>query len=225
MSDALVLSGISRSFVQGEARLDVLRGADLTLEAGARVALLGPSGSGKSCLLHIAGLLERPDAGEVVLAGHAAGDESDAQRTRRRLHHIGFIHQLHNLLPEFTALENVMLPARLAGRGRGEAEAAARALLDDLGLAERATHLPAQLSGGEQQRVAIARALVNRPELLLADEPTGSLDAQTGAAVADVLMDMAAASKAAVLLVTHDMQLAARADRILHLSEGRLVAA
>ncbi|MCS6877372.1 MAG: ABC transporter ATP-binding protein [Geminicoccaceae bacterium] len=218
----LRLVGIRRSFLQGTVTLEVLKGVDLELEAGTLAALVGPSGSGKSTLLHIAGLLERPSAGEVVIEGRAAGDLSDAERTRLRRARIGFVYQFHNLLADFSALENVVLPQLLAGVGWRAAEARARALLARLGLAERLHHRPGRLSGGEQQRVAIARALANRPALLLADEPTGNLDPHTAEEVFALLLEVVREAGAAVLIVTHDAELARRTDRIWRLVEGRV---
>ena len=220
MSSHFVLRNIHRGFSQGTRRLDVLRGADLEVQAGEVVALVGPSGSGKSSLLHIAGLLERPDSGTIELAGQTVDSDNDAQRTAMRLKHIGFVYQFHNLLPEFSAEENVAMPARLAGQGSKQACQEAAALLGRLGLADRATHLPSQLSGGEQQRVAVARALAHQPDLILADEPTGSLDSEAGSKVADLLLGEARAQGVAVLLATHDLELAGQADRIVRLRDG-----
>jgi lipoprotein-releasing system ATP-binding protein len=218
----LRLSAIRRSFAQGGLTLEILRGAELELAAGTLAALVGPSGSGKSTLLHIAGLLERPTAGEVAIEGRATSGLRDAERTRLRRARIGFVYQLHHLLADFTAAENVVLPQLLAGVARGSAEARARALLDRLGLGARADHRPGRLSGGEQQRVAIARALANRPALLLADEPTGNLDPHTAAEVLDLLLEVVREAGTAVLLVTHDPELARRTDRVWRLVEGRL---
>ena len=222
MSSAFALTDIHMRFTQGSRELHVLDGASLEIAAGEVVALVGPSGSGKSTLLHIAGLLEKPDSGDISLKGEAIAKNDDAERTALRLKHIGFVYQFHNLLPEFTAQENIAMPLRLNGQGRKQAEAQAAALLAILGLAERTTHLPSQLSGGEQQRVAIARALAAQPTLILADEPTGSLDAQAGEKVVDMLLAEARRQGAAVLLATHDMELAERADRIVRLREGKI---
>lgn len=222
MSKQVVIDGIERRFVQGTRELHVLRGASLEIAAGEVVALVGPSGSGKSSLLHLVGLLEKPDGGTITLNGEVIDTDNDRARTAVRLRHIGFVYQFHNLLPEFTAQENIALPARLAGQGKQTAMAAAMASLERLGLADRATHLPSQLSGGEQQRVAIARALANHPTLLLVDEPTGSLDSAAGEKVADLLVREAKEQGAAVLLATHDMDLAARADRIVRLRDGQI---
>ena len=221
-SDNLVIDGIERRFEQGPRALNVLQGASLTLAAGEVVALVGPSGSGKSSLLHIVGLLEKPDGGTISLGGAVIDTENEATRTALRLQHIGFVYQAHNLLPEFTAQENIALPARLAGRARASAMQDALIALERLGLADRATHLPSQLSDGEQQRVAIARALANQPSLVLADEPTGSLDAAAGEKVADLLFAEAREQGTAILLATHDLDLAARADRIVRLHDGKI---
>jgi lipoprotein-releasing system ATP-binding protein len=221
VTDALVLDGIERSFKQGQDRIRVLKGIDLTLAAGEVSALVGVSGAGKSTLLQIAGLLERPDAGEVVIAGERAA-RRDRPRTRLRRDAVGFVYQFHHLLPEFTAAENVMLPGLLAGRSRAEARARAEELLGAVGLAERLLHHPGQLSGGEQQRVAIARALANAPGLVLADEPTGNLDEATAAHVFDGFLAVLRARGASALIATHDRRLARRLDRVYALAHGRL---
>ena len=220
MSEHVVIENIQRVFTQGARELHVLRGASLSLAAGEVVALVGPSGSGKSSLLHIVGLLEKPDAGVISLRGTPVDTDNDSRRTEERLRHIGFVYQFHNLLPEFTAQENIALAGRLAGQGRNKSLQSALEAMERLGLADRATHLPSQLSGGEQQRVAIARALANQPSLVLADEPTGNLDGASGEKVADLLLEEAKTQNAAVLLATHDMELAARADRIVRLRDG-----
>jgi len=221
MSDAaLRLEEVSRRFRQGEAWLEVLRGVDLELQPGRIAALVGPSGSGKSTLLQIAGLLERPDGGEVYLRGEACGRLPDAERTRRRREILGFVYQFHHLLPEFSALENVMLPQMLAGQSRRAAGARARELLGSLGLGEREQHRPARLSGGEQQRVAIARAMANRPAVLLADEPTGNLDEATADRVFDALVGAIQETGAAALIATHNADLAARTHVVLRLHGG-----
>lgn len=220
MTEHVAIENIQRVFTQGARDLHVLRGASLALAAGEVVALVGPSGSGKSSLLHIVGLLEKPDGGAISLRGQLIEMDNDRARTAMRLQHIGFVYQDHNLLPEFSAQENIALPARLAGQGRDDAMQNALVSLERLGLADRADHLPSQLSGGEQQRVAIARALANQPSLVLADEPTGSLDGASGEKVADLLLEEAKTQNAAVLLATHDMDLAARADRIVRLRDG-----
>lgn len=224
MSSAFALTDIHMRFTQGSRTLNVLDGASLEIAAGEVVALVGPSGSGKSTLLHIAGLLEKPDSGTMSLNGMAVEADDDAARTALRLAHIGFVYQFHNLLPEFTAQENIAMPMRLNGQGRGAAMTQAADWLIRLGLGERQEHLPSQLSGGEQQRVAIARALAAQPTLILADEPTGSLDGQAGDKVADMLLKEARQQGAAVLLATHDMELAARADRVVRLQNGQIVA-
>lgn len=220
---ALRLDDVHMRFTQGARDLHVLQGASLDIAAGEVVALVGPSGSGKSTLLHIAGLLEKPQSGAIVVSGQDAADADDKARTALRLQHIGFVYQFHNLLPEFTALENVAMPLRLTGQAKSTAMQQADALLSKLGLGDRLAHMPSQLSGGEQQRVAIARALANHPALVLADEPTGSLDGQAGDTVAALLLDEARARHMAVLLATHDMDLAARADRIVRLKGGKII--
>jgi lipoprotein-releasing system ATP-binding protein len=222
MSEVLRLERVSRTFVQGGARLEVLRGADLALPVGTVAALVGPSGSGKSTLLHIAGLLERPTDGEVVIEGRAVARQGDGERTRLRRERIGFVYQFHHLLPDFTAAENVMLPQLVAGRSRREARARALDLLGRLGLAGRATHRPGRLSGGEQQRVAIARALANAPALILADEPTGNLDLATADRVFEELLSIVRETGTAALVATHNPDLAARMDVTFTLRDGRL---
>lgn len=219
---ALKLSGLCKDFKQGNRKIEVLRGIDMTLQSGDSVALLGPSGAGKSTLLHLAGLLENPSAGQIEICGVDVSRFDDNKQTALRREHIGFVYQFHNLLPEFTALENVSLPLRLAGQSRKYAEQRAADLLELLSLGERMTHYPGQLSGGEQQRVAIARALANQPALLLADEPTGSLDPQTGEAVFKLLVDVARQQGTAVLVATHNPVLAAQLDRQTTLTDGKL---
>jgi lipoprotein-releasing system ATP-binding protein len=219
----LELRGIVRTFAQGSQRLEVLKGASLSLAAGEVAALVGPSGSGKSTLLHIAGLLETPDAGEVVIGGRKCGELSDRERTAIRLRELGFVYQFHHLLPEFTARENVMLPQRISGASRRKARAWAEELLGRLGMGERLDHRPSRLSGGEQQRVAVARALANHPRILLADEPTGNLDPKTAKLVLDELVSLARAEGVAALVATHNLQLAAKMDRALLLQDGRLL--
>jgi lipoprotein-releasing system ATP-binding protein len=223
MAERLRLSGVVRTYRSDAGALEVLRGADLALEAGEIVALVAPSGTGKSTLLHIAGLLDSPDAGQVIVDGTDAGSLADAARTAIRRVSIGFVYQFHHLLGEFTALENVVLPQMIAGIARPAAEARARELLGNFGLAARLDHVPGKLSGGEQQRVAIARALANRPAVLLADEPTGNLDAATAARVFDELLATTRAHGAAALIATHNPELAARMDRIVTLRDGRVV--
>jgi len=217
---SLRLAGIERRFRQGDGWIEVLRGAELTLAGGEIVALVGPSGSGKSTLLQVAGLLEHPDRGEVYVGGQPCGRLPDAQRTRIRRESLGFVYQFHHLLPEFSALENVMLPQMLRASDRRRARDRARELLRALGLAERESHRPARLSGGEQQRVAIARAMANRPTVLLADEPTGNLDEETARMVFGALVAAAGETGAALLIATHNAELAARAHRILRLHNG-----
>lgn len=219
----LHLSAIRRSFKQGATSLDVLRDADLALFPGQSVALVAQSGTGKSTLLHIAGLLERPDAGEVYVDNQPTTRMADVKRTALRRDTIGFVYQFHHLLPEFTALENIVLPQMLQGVSRKEARLRGEALLDRLGLAARATHRPAQLSGGEQQRVAIARAVANGPAILLADEPTGNLDPTTAESVIAAIETLVAESSLSVLLATHNMELAQRMMRRVTLQDGRVV--
>ena len=219
---ALGLSGVTRSFAQGRGRLDVLKGVDLTLKPGDVCALLGHSGSGKSTLLQIAGLLEAPDAGDVVISGVSAGKLDDRDRTRLRRHEVGFVYQFHHLLPEFSALENVVVPQLIAGQTEREAQRRGKELLGYLGLGERLDHRPAELSGGEQQRVAIARAVANGPALLLADEPTGNLDTGTADVVFGVLTDLVAAVGLAALIATHNPDLASRMPRRVLLQDGVL---
>ena len=220
----LALRDIRRTFVQGDRRLEVLRGVTLDLQAGEIVALVGQSGSGKSTLLHIAGLLEHPDGGDVVLDGKGAGKLGDGARTALRRRFLGFVYQYHHLLPEFSALENVMLPQMLNGLSRSESRVRANDLLTMVGLKERAEHRPGRLSGGEQQRVAIARALVMDPTLLLADEPTGNLDSTTGDHVIELLFDMNRERGTTLVLVTHDEHLAARCGRRIRIAAGEIVA-
>jgi lipoprotein-releasing system ATP-binding protein len=221
---ALELRQIVRTYRQAGERLEVVRGASLALRAGEIVALVGPSGAGKSTLLHVAGLLERPDGGEVLVAGKECGSMSDGERTAIRRRNLGFVYQFHHLLPEFSALENVMLPQMIAGAARPAAKERARHLLGLVGLAARASHRPARLSGGEQQRVAIVRALANQPRILLGDEPTGNLDQHTADEVTAVLLDIVRNAGLAALFATHNLDLARRMDRIVALEEGRLVA-
>ena len=220
---ALHLQDLQRAYAQGSRVIEVLKGATASLYAGETVALLGPSGAGKSTLLHIAGLLERPDGGAVVINGVDCVKLGDSERTRMRRSEIGFVYQFHHLLPEFSALENIVLPQLILGLSRAEAEERASQLLDSLGIAERGDHRPAQLSGGEQQRVAIARAVANGPRLLLADEPTGNLDPPTAERVFEQLLSLVRQSGVAALIATHNLELAARMDRTLHLKEGLLV--
>jgi lipoprotein-releasing system ATP-binding protein len=219
----LFLHGINRHFNQGEARLDILKDAELAVWPGQLVALVAPSGSGKSTLLHIAGLLEHPTSGEVYIDAVATSQLSDLQRTRIRRTEIGFVYQFHHLLPEFSALENVILPQMIRGLSRREAATRAAELLSYLGLKDRITHRPAELSGGEQQRVAIARAVANAPRLLLADEPTGNLDVHTAERVFGTFSQLVRASGLAAVIATHNMDIAAQMDRRVTLRDGAVV--
>ena len=219
----IFLHGIERRYRQGDATLDILKGTELAVWPGQSVALIAPSGAGKSTLLHIAGLLERQDAGEVYINDQATSTLNDSERTRIRRNDIGFVYQAHHLLPEFTALENVMLPQMLCGLARREASARAAELLGYLGLKERLTHRPSELSGGEQQRVAIARAVANAPRVLLADEPTGNLDPRTADYVFKSLTQLVRASGLAAVIATHNMDIAARMDRRVTLKDGLVV--
>jgi lipoprotein-releasing system ATP-binding protein len=219
----LVLEDVTRSFKQGNREIAVLKGANATLWPGQAVALVGPSGAGKSTLLHITGLLESPTSGRIVINGRDCAELSEAERTRLRRHEIGFIYQFHQLLPEFSALENVVIPQMILGRKRKDAEVRARALLSGLGLAERVEHRPAELSGGEQQRTAICRGLANSPKLLLADEPTGNLDPNTSEYVFRELIQLIRDTGVAALIATHNMELAKRMDRVLLVRDGQLV--
>ena len=223
MSEALRLDGVERRYTQGARVLQVLRGADLAVQAGEIVALVAPSGAGKSTLLQIAGLLDRADAGRVLIGGQDASALGEAGRTALRRTGIGFVYQFHHLLPEFSAEENVTLPQRATGVAPRDAQARSRQLLAAVGLAERAGHRPAELSGGEQQRVAVARALANRPRLLLADEPTGNLDPETAGRVFDMLLGIVRGEGVGALIATHNPELAARMDRTVTLREGRVV--
>jgi lipoprotein-releasing system ATP-binding protein len=219
----IYLHEIKRQYRQGEATLTILDGAKLALWPGQSVALVGPSGSGKSTLLHIAGLLESPDDGEVYVAGTPTSQLADIERTQIRRTDIGFVYQSHRLLPEFSALENVMLPQMIRGLKRAETVKRSTEILAYLGLGDRITHRPAELSGGEQQRVAIARAVANAPRALLADEPTGNLDPHTADHVFDALMQLVKATRVAMLIATHNMDLAARMDRRVSLANGQVV--
>jgi lipoprotein-releasing system ATP-binding protein len=219
----LMLDGLVRAFRQGQRRVDVLAGASADIQAGQAVALVGPSGAGKSTLLHIAGLLETPDAGRVIVNGRDCSGMNDKERTRVRRVEMGFVYQFHQLLPEFSALENVVMPQLIAGKSRKEAGVRARELLTALGLAARVDHRPAELSGGEQQRTAIARALANAPRLIVADEPTGNLDPHTAGHVFDALIQLIHTTGVAALIATHNLELAGRMDRILRMEDGLLV--
>ncbi len=219
----LELREVVRTYRQAGAPLPVLRGVSLSLAPGEIVALLGPSGAGKSTLLHVAGLLERPDGGEVLLGGRQCGAMSDLERTRVRRSGLGVVYQFHHLLPEFSALENVMLPQMIAGQAKQAARARALDLLRQVGLDKRVDHRPARLSGGEQQRVAIVRALANAPRLLLGDEPTGNLDQDTAREVTALLLDIVRKSGLAALVATHNLDLARQMDRVLALENGIVV--
>jgi lipoprotein-releasing system ATP-binding protein len=224
MSDVVLeLSGISKTYNKGlPGEVQVLRGVDLKVHAGEVVALVAPSGAGKSTLLHMAGLLDTPDQGEVVFAGQSVNGLSDRKRTGLRRQDVGFVYQFHHLLPEFNALENVVLPQLAAGVPRTEADARALYLLGRVGVAERANHRPAELSGGEAQRVAFCRALANKPQLLLGDEPTGNLDPTTSDQVFGALMDLVRSTGLAAVIATHNLELASRMDRVLRLDAGQL---
>jgi len=223
MSDAVVrLDKLTRSFEQGGVRIDVLRGADLTIRPGEIVALLGPSGSGKSTMLQAIGLLEGGFGGRIEIAGIDASRLGKDQRAAVRRDHIGFVYQFHHLLPDFSAIENVVLPQLVAGKPRAECEARAKELLSALGLAERLDHRPSQLSGGEQQRVAVARALANKPHLVLADEPTGNLDEATADRVLGQFLALVRGEGSSALVATHNERLAAAMDRVVRLQEGLL---
>jgi lipoprotein-releasing system ATP-binding protein len=219
----LYLQNIDRRYGQGETTIEILKGAELALWPGQSIALVAPSGAGKSTLLHLAGLLEHPDGGEVYIDQVPTSRLSDAERTRIRRTEIGFVYQFHHLLPEFSAAENVVLPQMICGLGRKEAQRRAVELLSYLGLRKRLTHRPAELSGGEQQRVAIARAVANAPRLLLADEPTGNLDPNTAEHVFDALTQLTRASGLAVIVATHNMDIAGRMDRRVTLRDGLVV--
>jgi len=222
-SPVLRLERLERSYTQGNRRIEVLKGTSASFYPGETVALLGPSGAGKSTLLHIAGLLERPDQGSVVINGIDCGSLPDKEQTRMRRMEVGFVYQFHHLLPEFSGLENVVLPQLILGSSGEEAETRGKELLKSLGLEERWDHRPAQLSGGEQQRVAIARAVANDPKVLLADEPTGNLDPHTAERVFEQLLKLVRQSGVAAVVATHNLDLAARMDRVLRLMDGALV--
>jgi lipoprotein-releasing system ATP-binding protein len=219
----IYLHEIKRQYVQGENVLTILDGVKLALWAGQSVALVAPSGSGKSTLLHIAGLLEAPDSGEVYVGGSPTSQLPDIERTQLRRTEIGFVYQSHRLLPEFSALENVMLPQMIRGLKRSESVKRAKEILSYLGLADRLAHRPAELSGGEQQRVAIARAVANAPRVLFADEPTGNLDPGTAEHVFQALMQLVKATRVSMLIATHNMELAGRMDRRVSLANGQVV--
>lgn len=221
----LELKGIQQSFAQAEGRLEVIRRADLTLHRGEMVALIGPSGSGKSTLLHITGMLEKAVGGEIAIAGKVMNALGDDAKTAARRQTMGFVYQHHHLLPEFSALENVIIPQMIAGKSRKDATPRAIDLLTRVGLAKRLDHRPGKLSGGEQQRVAIARALANDPKILLADEPTGNLDHHTSEEVFGMLRHLVRDFGVAALIATHNLEIAQRMDRIVTLKDGELVAA
>jgi lipoprotein-releasing system ATP-binding protein len=223
MSEPLALRGVVRTYRSAAGDLPVLRGVDLLLAPGEIVALVAPSGTGKSTLLHLAGLLEKPDGGEVLVDGRDAGRLSDAERTAIRRDRIGFVYQFHHLLPEFSALENVVLPQMIAGVSRKQARARGKMLLESFGLGQRTGHLPGKLSGGEQQRVAIARALANAPAVILADEPTGNLDVGTADIVFAELLRMVRGQGVSALIATHNAELASRMDRTVTLRDGLIV--
>ena len=220
---ALTLTRVDRRYIQGQATLDILRGADLVIWPGQSVALVAPSGAGKSTLLHVAGLLEKPDGGEIFVGREPTASMADAARTALRRTSIGFVYQAHHLLAEFSALENVMVPQLIRGLPRPRAEARSRELLVYLGLGERTAHRPAELSGGEQQRVAIARAVANAPGILLADEPTGNLDPRTAEHVFATLTGLVKATGLAALIATHNLDLAGRMDRRVTIQDGVVV--
>lgn len=224
-SPVLELKGLQRTFTQGHKTLSVLNGIDLTLKPGEMIGLVGASGSGKSTLLQCAGLLDQPTAGVVTVAGKVMSGASDKERTRTRREKLGFIYQFHHLLPEFSALENIGLAARIAGETEAVATKTALELLEELGLSDRQDHIPAKLSGGEQQRVAIARALASKPSLLLADEPTGNLDQDTAERVFELFVSAVRQRSLSALVATHDMALAQRMDKQFHLRSGVLQAA
>lgn len=219
----LRLANLHRHYRQGNREIRVLDDASLEIFPGQAVALLGPSGAGKSTLLHVAGLLETPDSGQVFIGGRDCSTLSDRERTRVRRHEMGFVYQFHQLLPEFSALENVVIPQMICGVARRQAERRASELLGSMGLSERLHHRPAELSGGEQQRTAICRALANAPKLLLADEPTGNLDPRTSDHVFDALIKLIRLTGVSALIATHNLELAARMDRTVQLTHGRLV--
>jgi lipoprotein-releasing system ATP-binding protein len=218
----LRVDGLEKTFKQGGQSLTILQNLSMSLDRGEMVALVGPSGAGKSTLLQMVGLLDSPTSGRIMIAGNDASQLDDEQRTRLRREHIGFVYQSHYLLPEFSAMENVVLPQMIAGRKKKDARERGEKLLTALGLSHRMTHRPARLSGGEQQRVAIARALANQPKILLADEPTGNLDPHTAADVFEILIELVRSAGIGALIATHNMDLAMQMDRVLELKNGRL---
>ena len=218
----LSLSGISRIYTQGDNKINVLKNVDLNINRGEIVSLIGSSGSGKSSLLHIAGLLEQPDAGDIVINGVKFSKMNDLERTVSRRHSIGFIYQFHHLLSDFSAIDNVIIPMMISGQDKSYAQERAMMLLSKLGLDDRKDHLPSQLSGGEQQRVSIARAIANKPDLLLADEPTGNLDAKTADIVFVQFISLARQENMSVLLATHNNKLSEKSDRVISIQNGEL---
>lgn len=226
MNDPIIVAhGLTKAYQMGKRRLEVLRGVDLTVKAGEFLALRGASGAGKSTLLHLLGGLDRPDAGSIRACGQELGRLGAGELTSFRNNAVGFIFQAYHLLPELDATENVMLPARMARRPWAEARERARDLLGKVGLGERLEHRPAELSGGEQQRVAIARCLINRPELILADEPTGNLDSRTGDEILELLLRLRAEAGTTLVICTHDSRVAGHAERSIELADGRIVGA
>lgn len=218
----LSLSGISRIYTQGDNKINVLRNVDLNINRGEIISLIGSSGSGKSSLLHIAGLLEQPDSGDITINGVKFSKMNDQERTISRRHSIGFIYQFHHLLSDFSAIDNIIIPMMIAGQDKSYSQERATILLSKLGLEDRKDHLPSQLSGGEQQRVSIARAIANKPDLLLADEPTGNLDSKTADKVFDQFISLVRQENMSVLLATHNFKLSEKSDRVISIQNGEL---